>query len=180
MARIGEIDTGAGSRTPGESLTIAQQLQADKKSRELSEASVTIEEYLRHEQNRGQQQKRKWNDLEWYSALHRGFSFNCCALHKNYYNYSDMLGSEIIVGYNMVTMKLEVHDMLVIPELAMPKSQKVTTVCNGRREIWTDYEQAKAYFLELMMSMDGEEHERAKCVYIQLLRGLEECSNDDV
>ena len=27
-ARIGEIDTGAGSRTPGESLTIAQQLQA--------------------------------------------------------------------------------------------------------------------------------------------------------
>jgi len=64
LARIGEIDTGAGSRTPGESLTIAQQLQADKKSRELSEASVTIEEYLRHEQNRGQQQKRKWNDLE--------------------------------------------------------------------------------------------------------------------
>ena len=45
-------------------------------------------------------------------------------MHKNYYNYSDMLGSEIIVGYNMVTMKLEVHDMLVIPELAMPKSQK--------------------------------------------------------
>ena len=38
--------------------------QADKKSRELSEAAVTIEEYLRHEQNRGQQQKRKRNDLE--------------------------------------------------------------------------------------------------------------------
>ena len=31
-ARIGEIDTGAGSRTPGESLTIAQQLQAANKS----------------------------------------------------------------------------------------------------------------------------------------------------
>lgn len=30
-ARIGEIDTGAGSRTPGESLTIAQQLQAANK-----------------------------------------------------------------------------------------------------------------------------------------------------
>lgn len=29
-ARVGEIDTGAGSRTPGESLTIAQQLQAAK------------------------------------------------------------------------------------------------------------------------------------------------------
>ena len=35
-ARIGEIDTGAGSRTPGESLTIAQQLQAaNKRIKEL-------------------------------------------------------------------------------------------------------------------------------------------------
>ncbi len=38
--------------------------QADKKSRELSEATRTIEEYLRHEQSRDQQQKRKRNDLE--------------------------------------------------------------------------------------------------------------------
>ena len=38
--------------------------QADKKSRELSEATRTIEEYLRHEQSRVQQQKRKRNDLE--------------------------------------------------------------------------------------------------------------------
>ena len=56
--------------------------------------------------------------------------------------------------------------MLAIPELAMPRSSKVTTVCNGKREIWTDYEEAKAYFLELMMTTEGEEHERAECVYI--------------
>ena len=43
----------------------------------------------------------------------------------------------------------------------------VTTVCNGKLEVWTDYEQAKAYFLELMMTTDGEEYERAECVYIQ-------------
>lgn len=48
--------------------------------------------------------------------------------------------------------------MLRTPELAMPMSRKVTTVCNGKREVWTDYEEAKAYFLELMMSTDGEEH----------------------
>jgi len=42
----------------------AEYRQADKKSRELSEATRTIEEYLRHEQSRGQQQKRKRNDLE--------------------------------------------------------------------------------------------------------------------
>ena len=69
--------------------------------------------------------------------------------------------------------------MLKTPELAMPRTRKVTTVCNGRREVWTDYEEAKAYFLELMMSTDGVAHERAECVYIQLLHGLDECSDED-
>ena len=53
----------------------------------------------------------------------------------------------------------EVLFMLSIPELAMPRTRKVTTVCNGRREVWTDYEEAKAYFLELMISTDGEERQ---------------------
>lgn len=69
--------------------------------------------------------------------------------------------------------------MLKTPELALPKSSKVTTVCNGKREVWNDYEEAKAYFLELMMSTDDEEHDRAECVYIQLLHGLDECSDKD-
>ncbi len=69
--------------------------------------------------------------------------------------------------------------MLAIPELAMPRSSKVTTVCNGRREVWTDYEEAMAHFLEMMMSTDGEERERAEFVYIQLLHGLDECSDED-
>ena len=89
-----------------------------------------------------------------------------------------MLDSKIIVGYNMVTMKLEVLQMLTIPELAMPRTRKVTTVCNGKREVWTDYEQAKAYFLELMMTTEGEERDRAECVYIQLTHGLSECSDE--
>ena len=72
---------------------------------------------------------------------------------------------------------MEEHSMLKIPELAMPASQRVTTN-NGKREVWTDYEKAKAYFLELMMSTEGEEHERAECIYIQLLHGLGECSDD--
>ncbi len=42
----------------------AEYRQADKKSRELSEAARAIEEYLRQEQSRDQQQKRKRNDLE--------------------------------------------------------------------------------------------------------------------
>ena len=54
--------------------------------------------------------------------------------------------------------------MLKTPELAMPRTRKITTVCNGKREVWTDY---------------GEEHERAACVYIQLMHGLDECFDED-
>ena len=69
--------------------------------------------------------------------------------------------------------------MLNTPKLAMPKSQTVNTVCNGKREVWTDYEEAKAYFLELMMTTEGEERDRAECVYIQLTHRLDECSDED-
>lgn len=67
--------------------------------------------------------------------------------------------------------------MLKTPELAMPKTSKVTTVCNGKREVWMDYEEAKSYFLEMMMSAEDEERERYECIYIQLLHGLLECSD---
>lgn len=69
--------------------------------------------------------------------------------------------------------------MLKTPELSMPRTRKVTTVCNGRHEVWTNYEEAKFYFLELMMTTEGEKHERAECVYIQLLHGLNEYSEED-
>ena len=69
--------------------------------------------------------------------------------------------------------------MLRIPELAMPKTRTVTTVCNGKREVWTDYEDAKDYFLEMMMSTDGEKRECAECIYIQLMNGLSECLDEE-
>ena len=69
--------------------------------------------------------------------------------------------------------------MLKYPELAMPRRRSVTTVCNGKREFWTDYEEAKAYFLELMMTAEGEDRDRAECIYIQLTHGLSECSDED-
>ena len=42
----------------------AEYNQADKKAHELADAQRTIEEYLRQEQNRDQQKRKKWNDLE--------------------------------------------------------------------------------------------------------------------
>ena len=112
--------------------------------------------------------------------MHRGKCQDCCAFHKNSYRFAAELDSWFAVVYNVSTIKLmEVTAMLKISELAMPKSRKVTTICNGKREVWTNYEEAKTYFLGLMMSTDGEEHERAECVYIQLMHGLDECSDED-
>ena len=91
-----------------------------------------------------------------------------------------MLDSSVMIVYTVSTITIWRYTaMLKTPELAMPRSRKVTTVCNGRREVWSDYEEAKVYFLEVMMSTEGEERDRAECVYIQLLHGLDECSDDD-
>ena len=64
--------------------------------------------------------------------------------------------------YCIYNNDLEVTAMLKSPEITMPWSSKVTTVCNVRREVWNDYEETKAYFLELMMSTDVENHERTE------------------
>lgn len=69
--------------------------------------------------------------------------------------------------------------MLAILELVMRKSQTVTTVCNGKREVWENREEAKDYFIRLTMSAESEERDRAECVYIQLLHWLDECLDED-
>ena len=62
--------------------------------------------------------------------------------------------------------------MFKIPELAM-------IVCNGKREVWTNYEEVKSYFLELMMFTERKERDRYECICIQLIYGLDECSDED-
>ena len=69
--------------------------------------------------------------------------------------------------------------MLKTPELAMNRSRKVITVCNGKRREWSDREDAQHFFLEAMMSTDGEEHERNECIFIQLQNGLTYCTDED-
>ena len=87
-----------------------------------------------------------------------------------------VVGNEVVRKYGLKPMPIENYryycgngaDMLV----------KRLLVDAGDSEL-LHYEEAKAYFLELMMSTDGEEHERAECVYIQLMHGLDECSDED-
>ena len=90
-----------------------------------------------------------------------------------------MLDSSVMIVYTVSTITIWRYTaMLKTPELAMPRSRKVTTVCNGRREVWTNHEEAKAFFLEIMMTAEGEERDRAECVYIQLMNGLDVCSDE--
>ena len=69
--------------------------------------------------------------------------------------------------------------MFRIPELAMPRTRTVTTICNCKKEIWDDREEAQNFFLRQMMTTEGEERDRAECIYIQLIHGLEECSDEE-
>ena len=69
--------------------------------------------------------------------------------------------------------------MFKIPELAMPRTRKITTICDGKKEVWDDYEETKNFFLKQMMTTQGEERDRVECIYIQLIHGLEECSDED-
>ena len=68
--------------------------------------------------------------------------------------------------------------MLKILELAMDRRRSVKTICNGEVRVWDDREEAKAFFLEMMMNSDGEEHDRYSGIYIQLQNGLNICTDE--
>lgn len=68
--------------------------------------------------------------------------------------------------------------MFTVAEMSMNKKRKVITKCNGEKAIWSSREDAKAFFLEAMMSLENEERDRAECVYIQILHGLSVCTDE--
>ena len=61
----------------------------------------------------------------------------------------------------------------------MPRTRKVTTICNYKKEALDDCEEAQDFFLKQMMTTEGEERDRAEDVYIQLIHVLEVCSDED-
>lgn len=69
--------------------------------------------------------------------------------------------------------------MLKTPELAMCKTQSVTTKCYGEVKKWDNREEAKDFFLEAMMNSDGSEHDRYSSIYIQLMNGLPFCTDEE-
>lgn len=67
--------------------------------------------------------------------------------------------------------------MFSISELAMPKTRKITTVCNGKKEVWAEREEAKDYFIRQMMTAEGEDYDRYSAIYIQLIHGMSYCTD---
>ncbi len=67
--------------------------------------------------------------------------------------------------------------MLKTSELAMNPNKKIITKCCGEKRIWNDREEAKEYFLEMMMSTEGEIRDRHEAVYMQIMDGLIVCES---
>ena len=54
----------------------------------------------------------------------------------------------------------------------------VKTKCYGKVDVWESREESKDYFLEAMMNSDGSEHDRYLSIYIQLINGLDFCTDE--
>lgn len=67
--------------------------------------------------------------------------------------------------------------MFSIPELAMPKTRKVTTLCNGKRVVCEDCEEAKDCFIRQMMTAEDEDYNRYSAIYTQLIHGMCHCTD---
>lgn len=67
--------------------------------------------------------------------------------------------------------------MLSTPEYAFRKNKKITTVFRGEKIVWSDREEAKSYILENMMTSEGEDHDRYSAIYIQLIHGMNYCTD---
>jgi len=57
-------------------------------------------------------------------------------------------------------------------------NKPVKTKCYGKVDVWESREKAKDFFLEAMMNSEGSEHDRYSAIYIQLMNGLDFCSDE--
>ena len=55
----------------------------------------------------------------------------------------------------------------------------VTVICYGGTDIWDSRDDAKAFYLEAMAACDGCERARYTSVYLDLMAGLEVCTDDE-
>lgn len=57
-------------------------------------------------------------------------------------------------------------------------NEEIIVSCGGEEEIWTNREEAKAFFLEGMVATEGSEMARYAQIYAQLCEGATVCSDN--
>lgn len=56
--------------------------------------------------------------------------------------------------------------------------EEIKVTCYGKTETWSDRKKAMAFYGEGMLNSDGSEQERYTKIYMELLRGLNNCTDE--
>lgn len=59
------------------------------------------------------------------------------------------------------------------------KLEMVKTICYGKTNVWDSREEALAFFLKAMAGSEGSENDRYTKIYMELMMGMDECSDEE-
>lgn len=78
----------------------------------------------------------------------------------------------------MYGLYLSKNGGMIMLKASETNNKPVKTKCYGEIQVWDNREEAVDFFLEAMMNSEGSEHERYSAIYIQLMNGLDFCSDE--
>lgn len=68
---------------------------------------------------------------------------------------------------------------VVYGEDSCRKLETVKTICYGKTNVWDSREDALAFFLKAMAGSEGSENDRYTKIYMELMMGMDECSDEE-
>lgn len=71
------------------------------------------------------------------------------------------------------------HLGVVYGEDSCRKLDTVTTICNGKKEVWDSRKDAADFFFQALIGSEGSECERYIKIYTDLLKGMDICSDSE-
>lgn len=71
------------------------------------------------------------------------------------------------------------HLGVVYGEDSCRKLEMVKTICYGKELVWSSREEAELFFLKAMAGSEGAEQHRYMKVYMELLHGLDVCTDEE-
>lgn len=68
---------------------------------------------------------------------------------------------------------------VVYGEDSCRKLETVKTICYGKTNVWDSRKDALAFFLKAMAGSEGSENDRYTKIYMELMMGMDECSDEE-